>query len=129
MRALSVVLRLLVGLAFLAAVLAAFVYWRSAAVLDQRFAVTLPPVAPSAAPDLAHGRHLAATRGCFSCHGEDLGGAVVIDSGAMGLISGPNLTRGPGGRPAGFSTADLERAIRHGVAPDGRGLFLMPSQD
>jgi cytochrome c553 len=129
-RALRVLLRLLVGLAFLAAVLAAFVSWRSAAVLGQRFAVELPPAAaPAAAPDLANGRHLAATRGCFNCHGEDLGGAVVIDDGAMGLISGPNLTRGQGGLPAGFSTADLERAIRHGVAPDGRGLFLMPSQD
>jgi mono/diheme cytochrome c family protein len=129
-RALRVLFRLLVGLAFLAAVLAGFVYWRSAAVLDRRFAVALPPAAaPAAVPDLANGRHLAATRGCFGCHGPDLGGAVVIDSGAMGLISGPNLTRGQGGLPPTFSAADFERAIRHGVAPVGRGLFLMPSRD
>lgn len=129
MRALKVLLRLLVGLTFFAALLAAFVYWRSAAVLRQRFAVAPPPAAAPAVPDLANGHHLAATRGCFDCHGPDLGGAVVINSGAMGLISGPNLTRGRGGLPATFSTADFERAIRHGVAPGGRGLFLMPAED
>ena len=52
-----------------------------------------------------------------------------MDDPAMGRLFGPNLTRGRGGLPEGFSDRDFERAIRHGVAPDGRGLFLMPSVD
>jgi mono/diheme cytochrome c family protein len=52
-----------------------------------------------------------------------------MNNGAMGRIDGPNLTRGQGGVPATFSDTDWERAIRHGIATNGRGLFLMPSTD
>jgi cytochrome c553 len=128
MRIIRLLLRVLVGLVVLVAVLAGLVAWKSAAVLHRHFDVALAPTPPTA-PDLAQGRHLAQTRGCFDCHGPDLGGAVVIDSGAMGFIAGPNLTRGRGGLPASFTAADFERAIRHGVTPEGRGLFLMPSTD
>ena len=47
----------------------------------------------------------------------------------MGRLHGPNLTRGQGGRVATFTDADWVRAIRHGVGPDGRGLFIMPSEE
>jgi hypothetical protein len=47
----------------------------------------------------------------------------------MGTLHGPNLTRGNGGRVVGFTDQDWVRAIRHGVDPDQRGLFLMPSEE
>lgn len=75
------------------------------------------------------GEHLTKVRGCRDCHGADLGGAKVIDDGAMGKIYGTNLTRGRGGLPATWRDEDFVRAIRHGVGPDGRGLFLMPSHE
>jgi mono/diheme cytochrome c family protein len=41
----------------------------------------------------------------------------------------PNLTRGEGGAAASFSPEDWDRAIRHGVGPDGKSVLLMPSQN
>jgi hypothetical protein len=39
------------------------------------------------------------------------------------------LTKGRGSRTAQFKDEDWVRAIRHGVGPDGKGLFLMPSEE
>lgn len=68
------------------------------------------------------------SRGCADRHGPDLGGKVVIDELLMGHVAGPNLTSGAGGiGPRG--EVDLVRAIRHGLAPDGRPLIFMPSHE
>lgn len=119
-------------LALVVAVAAAIgvVYWQSGTRLKQSFAVTVQPMAvPTEAAAIERGRHIAATRGCMDCHGADLGGAKVVDDPAMGRLYGPNLTHGRGGLAAGYGPADYERAIRHGVTREGRGLFLMPSMD
>ncbi len=111
---------------------ATWIHVGSNAVLRRTHAVTARPVAVPAATEaaaLARGRHLAKTRGCADCHGADFGGAMVIDNGAMGQVAGPNLTRGRGGLPADYKDEDYVRAIRHGVARDGRGFFLMPSYE
>ncbi|HWA87575.1 MAG TPA: cytochrome c [Opitutus sp.] len=106
------------------------VYAASNAKLHKKYSVTAqPPSVPAGADALARGKHIALTRGCFECHGADLAGATVFDNPAMGRADGPNITRGEGGLPAGWGDVDFERAIRHGVMPDGRGLFLMPSTD
>ena len=84
---------------------------------------------PTDAAAVAHGEHLTRVRGCRDCHGSDFGGAKVIDDGAMGKAYGPNLTRGRGGLPDSWRDEDFVRAIRHGVAPDGRALYLMPSYE
>lgn len=121
------------GLAALGLVLAiafAAIYVASNSKLKRTFAVNAKPVAvPTDAASIARGQHLAETRGCVDCHGADLAGATVFDNGAMGRVDGSNLTRGPGGLPADWNDLDFVRAIRHGVARDGRGLFLMPSTD
>ena len=88
-----------------------------------------PVVIPTDAAAIAHGKHLAETRGCNDCHGKDYAGHLVISDGAMGTLHGPNLTRGKGGRIATFKDDDWVRAIRHGVGPDQRGLFIMPSEE
>ncbi|HVU32761.1 MAG TPA: c-type cytochrome [Opitutaceae bacterium] len=107
---------------------AAFVV--SNAKLNRKYAVVVTaPAVPRDAASIARGAHIAQTRGCVDCHGQDLGGATVFNNGAMGRVDGPNLTRGTGGLGASLTDADYVRAIRHGVAPDGRGLFLMPSAD
>jgi cytochrome c553 len=72
------------------------------------------PALPVDAVALARGRHLAETRGCVECHGADYGGAKVVDDPGMGLLCGPNLTRGQGGLPSDYNDTDWERAIRHG---------------
>jgi len=111
-------------------ILASTVFLRSNAKLKQTFVVQVQAVSvPADAAAIAQGQHIAQTRGCTECHGADLGGTTVFDNGAMGRADAPNLTRGEGGLPAEFKDEDFVRAIRHGVARDGRGLFLMPSTD
>lgn len=85
------------------------------------------PAVPADAAAVARGEHLATIRGCKGCHGPDLGGATFIDSPVMARLSGANLTAGKGG--IARSDEQLVRAIRHGVAPNGRSLLFMPSQE
>jgi mono/diheme cytochrome c family protein len=77
---------------------------------------------------LARGRHLVEAIGkCQDCHGADYGGQVMMDSPVFARLAATNLTTGRGGI-AGYSDADYERAIRHGVRPGGRPLFFMPAE-
>jgi mono/diheme cytochrome c family protein len=89
-----------------------------------------PPLAiPTDSAAVARGRHLATAVGsCTLCHGLDLGGTVIAEEGPLGVIAGPNLTRGRGGLGATFSDADWVRAIRYGVHRDSTSLIVMPSE-
>lgn len=78
---------------------------------------------------VATGEHLAIIRGCTDCHGEDLGGKILIDNPMLGSIYATNLTSGEGGVGEQYSDAAFARAIRHGVAVDSTGLLVMPSQE
>lgn len=84
---------------------------------------------PTDAAALDRGRYLYASRGCTDCHGANGAGRVFVDNGSDLRIKGPNITRGPGGVVAGYAPQDWVRAIRHGVAPGGRPLMIMPSED
>jgi mono/diheme cytochrome c family protein len=109
-------------------VAATAIYGLTARDLAARFDVpahALPVPADSAT--LERGRYLATTRGCRDCHGENLGGRVLVDDPAVGRLTVPNLT--PGGRGAQLTDEDMERAIRHGVRRDGTSLLIMPSNE
>lgn len=112
------------------AVLAAAVYglgtWSVGRALAQR--TTLPAVALPVSGDaaqIAHGEHLAQTRGCTDCHGANLAGKQVIDAGPVMQIYAPNLT--PGG--VALDPVQFEHALRHGIGREGQMLMLMPSKD
>ncbi len=77
----------------------------------------------------AEGEHIAVIRGCTDCHGEDLGGKLLIADPMIGSIYASNLTNGEGGVGGSYSDAALARAIRHGVGANGTGLLVMPSQE
>src|SRR5690606_14017836 len=90
----------------------------------------IPEYALTVASDsatIARGAHVATIRGCMDCHGEGFSGNVFLDDPMLGRFAGANLTTGVGGVGHLRSDADLERAIRHGVRPDGTALLLMPS--
>jgi mono/diheme cytochrome c family protein len=81
---------------------------------------------------LAHGRYLVETvSGCFDCH-SNKGAGRIIPSDFIPLPPGSrvvahNLTPDRETGIGAWSDAEIERAIRHGVARDGRPLFnLMP---
>jgi cytochrome c553 len=76
---------------------------------------------------LAWGEHLVATHACMDCHGERLEGTVLVDAPPFRVVAS-NLTGGAGGVGARLDAAGWERAIRHGVGVDGRGLAIMPSE-
>ncbi|MEZ4292995.1 MAG: c-type cytochrome [Myxococcota bacterium] len=95
--------------------------------------VAIPPealdlaVAPEAV-GRERGRHLAtAVAQCHFCHGSDLAGAELADDPLIGRLWASNLTAGRGGIGRHYERRDWVRAIRHGLAPDGRSLLLMPS--
>ncbi len=79
---------------------------------------------PGDATSLARGKHIARTRGCFGCHGQQLQGRVFTDQWSwVERAVAPNL--------ASFArlndSVTLERSIRQGVGHDGRALWSMPS--
>jgi len=79
-----------------------------------------------AAGDRAAGEHYVQV-GCVGCHGPDLGGQQFFNDGKMGHLWSRNLTKGEGGIGRSFTRADWVRALRYGVAPDGRTLLMMPT--
>jgi mono/diheme cytochrome c family protein len=79
-------------------------------------------VRPSAA-QLADGPRQLRVLGCMSCHGEGLRGNDVIDDPELARLYAPNLTL----IAAKATDQQLARAIRQGIAIDGRPLSLMPS--
>lgn len=63
---------------------------------------------------------------CAGCHGPDLSGIEKwFDAGPIGTVDSANLTTGEGGfgREA-TSDEDYVRAIRHGIDPKGKPIFM-----
>jgi mono/diheme cytochrome c family protein len=87
-----------------------------------------PPI-PRDSASLTRGRHLArAISKCVECHGDDLAGQVLADEMPFARLVAPNLTTGRGGL-GGLAEDAMVRAVRHGVAPSGRPLVLMPARN
>ncbi|MFN8466298.1 MAG: cytochrome c [Caldilineaceae bacterium] len=95
---------------------------KSSTVEVRQPAVSSDPVA------IEKGRHLAEVY-CTRCHGEQLEGGPFFADASLGLVDAPNLTRGSGGVGAAYGDGDWVRAIRHGIRPGGKPLFIMPSGD
>lgn len=89
----------------------------------------IPEVAALSIPtdpaSIAEGKRLATVVGCLNgCHGKLVEGAVLVDEPLLARLVAPNLTTAVRER----SDAELAVAIRHGLAPDGRSLIVMPSE-
>lgn len=81
---------------------------------------------PADTDALRQGAYLFASRGCAECHGQNGGGAIVVNDGDF-FVQAPDIT--PSGVGADYTIADWVRIIRHGVRKDGTAAFLMPSED
>ena len=87
-------------------------------------------VIPTDQASLERGEHLVESVAiCQDCHGKDLAGQVLEDDPVFGRIVSSNLTAGAGGIGGIYSDTDFVRAIRHGVRPNGKPLFFMPSEE
>jgi cytochrome c553 len=102
----------------------AYTSWEFAQSYDH---VTGKPVPmPSGEEAVEQGRRLANLRGCYhGCHGDESEGGVFFELPDGTRVVAPDLHR----IAAEYSDAELERAIRHGVRPDGTSVFgVMPSK-
>lgn len=127
LRFIGIGLAVVVALAVIAGIV---ISTRARSRLAQEIEVPLANLAiPTDADAIERGRHqVHAVLACTACHGDDLGGAMFLDAPPMGRLPAPNLTPGPGTVVAGYTPEDWNRAIRHGVSTDGRGLLFMPSE-
>ena len=104
--------------------------WMGERKLERKLEVRVVPVPYTRDRNaLKQGKYLFESRGCAECHGSDGRGVVVVDSPGGMRVKAPNITTGPGGVVAGYNEGDWVRAIRHGVAPSGHALMVMPSED
>ncbi len=119
----GIVLGSLIGLILLAATV---LYFIGNSRLNKTY--DFPPsdiVIPTDAESIAYGKHRAETL-CQGCHGADLGGIVDwFNAPPIGIIDSANLTSGEGGFGLeARSDEDYVRAIRHGIDPEGKPIFM-----
>lgn len=70
------------------------------------------------------GKHIARTRGCFGCHGQQLEGRDFSDEWAwVGTAVAPNLAQ----YAREHDAATIEAAVRQGIGHNGKALWSMPS--
>ena len=118
------------GLAAIVAIAVAAIYVISNREINRTYAVPAVSVTlPTDSATIAYGERLSSVFGCHDCHGENLGGGPVIEEPAFATLYAPNLTSGRGGVGGTFTDADYVRAIRFGVSPDGKSLWIMPSAE
>lgn len=85
---------------------------------------------PTDSASIAEGKRMVSFRACTDCHGPNLAGRIFMDPGPIvGRATAPNITGGQGSRTGSFTTRDWDRAIRHGVSPEGRCYIIMPAKD
>ncbi len=80
---------------------------------------------PTDEVSIANGKHRVESL-CAGCHGPDLSGVEGwFNAPPIGMIDSANLTSGEGGAGQEFtSDEDWVRAIRHGIDPQGKPLFM-----
>ncbi len=118
------------GLVGLLALALAVVYGLSESRVNKVYDVQPAAVAvPAGAEAIAEGKRLFSSRGCVDCHHGNGAGGLFIDDPLLSHINAANLTGGEGGIGGSYSDRDWVRSIRHGVRPDGKPLWIMPSHE
>lgn len=121
-RIVGIVLGVLVGVVLLAGVV---LYFIGDARLNKTY--DIPPsnlTLPTDAASIEFGKHRTETL-CQGCHLADLSGENNwFNAPPLGTIDSANLTSGAGGIGGQFSTEDYVRAIRHGIGPDNKPIFM-----
>jgi mono/diheme cytochrome c family protein len=118
------------GVAALACVAVAYVYFASERVLTrehERVAESIAPLSLDASArsiEIAEGKRLAQVVGCSGCHGPALTGAVPLDIPNVARFVAPNITE----IAPHYSDAELATLIRRGIRRDGSPLVFMPAE-
>lgn len=116
-------------LALIGVVAISLVYVVSGARLGKRYPIARDPLTvPNDSASVARGAHLFRILSCTLCHGDDGGGKLYADMGPIGIVAGPNLTRGRWGIGSSLGDSDFVRALRSGVRRNGTSFIIMPSE-
>jgi cytochrome c553 len=114
------------GAAILAGIVCAllgFAWLDSESIIERHYPLLSMDVPVSDKADvIARGHHLAKLAGCMGCHGQRLQGQAMPAIGHF-HITASNLTN------SALTDEELARAIRDGLKPDGKSLWIMPSED
>ena len=101
-----------------------YVYLASEAVIERRYTLPSSLIKASEGADaIAHGKRFMTIAGCFGCHGDDLTGKALHVTRDFSIASGSLRALGNS-----YTDGDFERAIRRGLTPDARAVWVMPSQ-
>lgn len=73
-------------------------------------------------PDAVNGERVYHAAGCASCHGENLGGGLQMET-EVGTFNVPNITPHPQAGIGGWNTLDLANALLKGTSPDRRHYY------
>ena len=107
-----------------------YIYFQTEARANKVYEVKLQKLTiPTDSASIAHGEHIATTRGCKGCHSENLSGGIAFadDKSPIGILYTSNLTSGKGG--INYTDEDWIRALRHGLGKDNKTLWFMPSHE
>ena len=123
LRWIGIALGSLVGLGIVAY---AVVYVLSERILRRTYEVpTVALTVPTDPESIREGQRLARVHGCFyGCHGKGVEGRVMFDEPMIGRVVAPNLTAAV----RQYSDSQIAVAVRKGIRPDGRSLFIMPAE-
>ena len=102
------------------------VYFKTQARINKLYDVSIQHLnIPDDSAAYVLGGHIAAVRGCNTCH---VNGGIPFfnESNPIMLLYTANLTSGKGG--INYTDKDWIRALRHGVGKDGKALWFMPAQ-
>ncbi len=77
-------------------------------------------------PPLSDGEYLARAADCVACHsipgGKAFAGGLKMGT-PLGAVHSTNITPDKATGIGSYTLADFERAVRHGIAKDGRHLY------
>ncbi len=103
---------------------AAYVWIASEQIVNRRHPVRPERLPKPSAAALAAAPHQMRVLGCFSCHGEGLRGNLMFHEEGVANIYAPNVPL----KIAAMSDEQVAQALRQGVKPDGRAVWVMPSK-
>jgi cytochrome c553 len=112
------------GVAVLAICAAAYVWIGSELILNARHPVRPEPLPKPSPAAVAGALHQMRVMGCTSCHGEGLRGKLMFEQANVARVYAPNVPL----LIADMTDEQVAQAMRQGVRPDGRAMWVMPAK-
>jgi mono/diheme cytochrome c family protein len=108
----------------LAVAAAAYVWIGSELILNKHRPVKPELLPKPSSTALAAAPHQMVVMGCVSCHGEGMRGNLMFEQAGVAKVYAPNVPL----LIAKMSDQQIAQAMRQGVRPDGKAMWVMPSK-